>query len=83
MLVSFLYADDIVMYKNLDAESSERDIGVFRCDIKTVEKWCFIYELTINIKKTKLQFFLHNCNTDCGQFERYTVCTIYTRELSM
>ena len=78
----YLYADDIVMYKNFENENSKRDIDLFRKDIKSVEKWCVINELTVNIKKTKLQYFPHNRTSDCDKFENETVLTMYNQQLS-
>ena len=70
------------MYTYLDKENRDRDIHSFKSDIKSVDKWSLLNELTINIKKTKLQFFPHDRNIDCGMFERDTVCTIYNQEHS-
>ena len=78
----FLYADNVVMYKSLGKFSKIEDIETFKQDIASTERWCLRNELTINIKKTKLQFFLENRNTDCIAFENVTDCFIYNQKLT-
>ena len=78
----FLYADDIVMFKRLTKDNTNEDLVLFKQDIKAVETWCLINELTINIKKTKLQFFPSNRNTDCSNFENEVACHLYGQRLS-
>ena len=53
----FLYADDIVMFKSIGKDSANADIDLFKRDLAAIEFWCLKNELTINIKKNKLQFF--------------------------
>ena len=79
---SFLYADDIVMYQKIGKTTSLRDIDLFKQDIKSIEIWCLKNELTVNIKKTKLQYFPHNRNTDHIAFENEVNCLIYGQDLS-
>ena len=78
----FLYADDIVMFIRLGKESLLRNVNLFKQDIKSIETWCLKNELTINIKKTKLQYFPQNRNTDCIAFENEVTCRIYGQELT-
>ena len=79
---NFLYADDIVMFKKLNNQNVNNDIEKFNQDIKAIELWCLSNELTINIKKTKLQFFPHNRNIDCTIFENGVICQIYGQRLT-
>ena len=65
----YLYADDIVIFKSLRPDIIENDLSCFKRDIENVYTWCMDNELTINIKKTKLQFFPKNRNLDCHLFE--------------
>ena len=58
----YLYADDIVILKSLRQDSVVNDLTKFKQDIENVYTWCVENELTINIKKTKLQFFPKNRN---------------------
>ena len=78
----YMYADDIVMFKNLSRENPELDLALFKQDIKSIERWCLVNELTINIKKTKLQYFPCNRGTNCTVFENNNICKIYNQELS-
>ena len=78
----FLYADDIVMYKKLNNSNVQQDVELFNQDIKAIELWCLKNELTINIKKTKLQYFPHSRNIDCTIFENDVACQIYGQRLS-
>ena len=78
----FLYADDIVMYKKIGNPLPLHDIGLFKQDLKSIETWCLQNELTINIKKTKMQYFPHNRNIDCLAFEHDVNCQIYDQTLS-
>ena len=78
----YLYADDIVMFKRLDKENVIQDMDLFNQDLKSIEKWCLRNELTINIKKTKLQYFPHNRNTNCSAFEENNICLMYNQKLS-
>ena len=78
----FLYADDIVMFKTLGRTTPGNDITLFNQDIRSAENWCLKNELTINIKKTKLQYFPHNRNIDCIAFENEFISQIYGQNLS-
>ena len=78
----YLYADDIVMYKTLESKNIRYDIGHFNQDIEAIENWCIRNELTINIKKTKLQYFPQSRNVVCSDFEENTSCFIYNEKLS-
>ena len=77
----FLYAEDIVMFKSIRKNSVNNDIDLFKRDLAAIEYWCLKNELTINIKKTKLQYFLANRNTDCNLFENEVKCQIYNQTL--
>ena len=44
-------------------------INFFKHDVQRVSEWCVANELTINIKKIKVQYFLSNRNSDCHTFE--------------
>ena len=70
------------MYKSLGKFSKIEDIEAFKQDIASIDHWCLRNELTINIKKTKLQFFPENHNTDCIAFENVTDCYIYNQKLT-
>ena len=59
----FLYADDIVMFKTLDTRHQALDFSLFQQDILSIENWCLQNELTINIKKTKVQYFFQQIVT--------------------
>ena len=61
----FLYADDIV----------------YTLDKLAIENWCLQNDLTINIKKTKTQFFAANSNFNCIAFENHNICRIYDQDL--
>ena len=78
----FLYADDIVMFKTLDSQQRAYDLRRFQDDILAIENWCLQNELTINIKKTKTQFFPANNNFNCAAFENDNICRIYEQDLS-
>ena len=56
----YLYADDIVLYRRLRPENVGNDFAFFEEDVQSVSNWCVVNELTINIKKTKLQYFPKN-----------------------
>ena len=45
------------MFKSIGKNSVNNDIDLFKRDLAAIEYWCLKNELTINIKKTKLQFF--------------------------
>ena len=77
----FLYADDIVMFKPIGKYSVNHDINLFKSDLAAIEYWCLKNELTINIKKTKLQYFPSNRNNDYNLFEKEVKCHIYNQTL--
>ena len=77
----FLYADDIVMFKPIGKYSVNHDINLFKSDLAAIEYWCLKNELTINIKKTKLQYFPSNRNNDYNLFEKEVKCQIYNQTL--
>ena len=75
------YADDIVMFKSIGKNSVNNDTDLFKRDLAAIEYWCLKYELTINIKKNKLQFFPEKRNIDCNLFENEVICQIYNQTL--
>ena len=79
----FLYADDIVMFKSLNKGQTDHELALSKQDILSIEKWCLQNELTINIKKTKVQYFPENFNTDCSVFENEEIVKYVTRTLPM
>ena len=72
----YLYADDIVLYRRLRPENVGNDFAFFVKDVQSVSNWCVVNELTINIKKTKLQYFPKNRNADCNLFENTHIIRI-------
>ena len=60
----FPYTDDKVLFKSLKKDSRDAGSDLFRQDIASIEHWCRQNKRTINIKKTKLQFFPVTCNTE-------------------
>ena len=77
----YMYADDIVLYKRIrtDNNNVDEDIELFKYDVQRVAEWCVANELTINIKKTKVKYFLSTRNTDCSALKiniRYVYKTI-------
>ena len=66
----YMYADDIVLFKKIrnDDHYTNIDIGLFKQDVQRVSEWCVANELTINIKKTKLQYFPSNRNSKLPKF---------------
>ena len=71
-----LYADDIVLYRKLRSNHINNDFALFLEDVQSVANWCVINELTINIKKTKSQYFPKNRNVDCNHFEKTHIVKI-------
>ena len=61
-----MYADDIVLYKKNCTEDTHVDEDLFKYDVQRVAEWCVANELMINIKKTKVQYFPSNRNSDCS-----------------
>ena len=49
--------------------SKPTDTEHVQSDFSRIEKWCRVNELTINVKKTKAQFFLRHENLDCKTFK--------------
>ena len=72
----YLYADDIVLHRTIRPQHSENDFQLFIYDINAVTNWCAVNELTINIKKTKVQYFPRNRNIDCLLFETNNIVKI-------
>ena len=73
----YMYADDIVLFKKIrnDDNFIDDDIGLFKHDVQRVSEWCVANELTINIKKNKVQYFPSNRNFDCQTFENsHQIC---------
>ena len=66
----FLYADDIVLYKDIDSVSNPNGIEHIQNDFTRIEEWCRVNELTVNALKTKAQFFPRNNFLDCETFKR-------------
>ena len=66
----FLYADDIVLYKDIDSLSNPNGIEYIQNDFTRIEEWCRVNELTVNALKTKAQFFPRNTFLDCETFKR-------------
>ena len=71
-----LYADNIVLYKDMDLETNLRDVESVQNDLTRIIVWCSTNELTTNVKKTKTQFSLRNRNVDCKLFEQQHVIKI-------
>ena len=70
------------MFKTLDSQQRAHDLRLFQDDILAIENWCLQNELTINIKKTKTQFFPANSNFNYVAFENHNICRIYDQDLS-
>ena len=66
----FLYADDIVLYKDIDSLSNPNGFEHIQNDFTRIEDWCRVNELTVNALKTKAQFFPRNKFLDCDTFKR-------------
>ena len=64
-----LYADDILLFKKIRPQEHNLDLDLLKQDVYNIYQWCKRNELTINIKKTKVQYFPRNRNIDCHQFE--------------
>ena len=45
----FLYADDIVLYKDIDSVFKPTDTEDVQSDFSRIERWCRVNELTINV----------------------------------
>ena len=62
----YLYADDMVIYTPiLDADSMQN----VQTDVNAIYKWCNKNKLTINVSKTKAQYFPRNSNIQSKTFE--------------
>ena len=73
----YMYVDDIVLFKKIrnDDHYTNIDIGLFKQDVQGVSEGCVANELTINIKKTKVQYFPSNRNSKCQNFENsHQIC---------
>ena len=66
----FLYADDIVLFKDIDSVSNPNDIEYIQNDFTRIKEWCRVNELTVNALKTKDQFFPRNTFLDCETFKQ-------------
>ena len=77
-----LYADDIVLDKDIDLEKNPRDVESFQIDFTEIIEWCSINELTLNIKKTKAQFFPRNRNVDCKLFKEQHVIKMKNQDIN-
>ena len=78
----YLYADDIVMFRRLRSENVGNDFALFEEDVQSVSNWCVVNELTINIKKTKIQYFPKNRNSDCNLFENTHIIRIDQQKIA-
>ena len=78
----FLYADDIVLFKEMDKNQVARNLTLLQEDVTAVANWCKVNELTINLSKTKAQFFPKSRNVDCDSFETENVITIDACDIS-
>ena len=72
----FMYADDIVIYKDIDTLTNPHCIDDLQSDLNRIVTWCRLNELTINVKKTKAQFFPRNRNLDLLAFKDNHALTI-------
>ena len=72
----FMYADDIVIYKDIDTLTNPHCIDDLQSDLNRIVTWCRLNELTINVKKTKAQFFPRNRNLDLLAFKDDHALTI-------
>ena len=72
----FMYADDIVIYKDIDTLTNPHCIDDMQNDLDRIVTWCRLNELTINVKKTKAQFFPRNRNLDLLAFKDNHALTI-------
>ena len=72
----YLYADDIVLYRKLRTYQTRNDFALFLEDVHSVMNWCITNELSINIKKTKVQFFPKKGNIVCDNFENTHIVKI-------
>ena len=73
---------DIVMFESLKKENTQQYVDLFKQNFLFVETWRLKNELTINIKKTKVQYVPQNHNTDCINFEKDVTCQIYNQGLA-
>ena len=68
-----MYADDIVLYNSI-----HNDYDAFLHDLQSVADWCQCNELTMNIDKTKYQFFPNNRHTNVDTVDdnhKIHICT--------
>ena len=71
-----MYADDIVIYKDIDTILNPHCIDDVQSDLDRIIMWCRLNELTVNVKKTKAQFFPRNRNLDLLLFKDNHALTI-------
>ena len=62
----YLYADNMVIYTPISGADSRQNV---QSDVNAVYKWCNKNKLTINVGKTKAQYFPRNSNIDTKTFE--------------
>ena len=62
----YLYADDMVIYTPILGADSMQNV---QSDVNAVYKWCNKNKLTINVGKTKAQYFPRNSNIHTKIFE--------------
>ena len=59
----------IVIYKDIDTVLNPHCIEAVQSDFDRIITWCRLNELTMNVKKTKAQFFPRNRNLDLLLFK--------------
>ena len=67
--VNILCMLTIVIYKDIDTVLNPHCIEAVQSDFDRIIKWCRFNELTMNVKKTKAQFFPRNRNLDLLLFK--------------
>ena len=53
----FMYADDIVIYKDIDTIANPHFIDDVESDLDRIIIWCRLNELTVNVKKDQSSVF--------------------------
>ena len=74
----YLYADDMVIFNPLRQKDSMSEL---QSDINNIYKWCNANKLTINISKTKAQYFPKNSNINTKDFYNKYPITINNTKL--
>ena len=74
-----LYADDTVLYKQINESQRFLDMHDFKQDVNRLIHWCQRNRLSINVKKTKLVYHPHNNNLE--NHVHQDINTGYTCEL--